>query len=230
MKKLCMAVVALAALGLIAGCGGAGPRSMVKADQVSTVAIVSMGVNNYGQFGTRGVIDQPLIDNNVNQMLSATEKVLGKQWTVKPVASFIGNSAFRKLSIGNVKSGLSAPKIKGQNLPSFTKDRKEIIRGVLQPETAKKLCSTLGVDAVVVIYSEWTIDSGKFIPTIKALTKNCFAMYGKDGGQIFFDRKDVRGDKVIGGAFAGVYINKDTIGQWVDAYDSGAQTVLSRHM
>ena len=55
MKKLFLGMVALAALVLVAGCGGgAGPRSMVKADQVSTVAIVSMGVNNYGQFGSRG--------------------------------------------------------------------------------------------------------------------------------------------------------------------------------
>ena len=230
MKKLSMGLVALAALVLVAGCGGGAPRSMVKADQIGSVAVVSLGVNNYKQFGTRGRIDQALIDDNVNLMLKQTEQLLAKRWTVKPAASFVGDSAFRKLSIGDVKPGLAAPTIKGHTLPSFTTNRKEIIRGVLQPETAKQLCSTLGVDAVVVVYSEWMTDTGKFIPTVKALTKNCFSMYGKDGGQIFFDRKDVRGANVIGGAFAGVYINEDTIGQWVNAYASGAKTVLSRHM
>ena len=59
----------------------------------------------------------------------------------------------------------------------------------------------LGVDAVVLVYSEWGIDSGKFVPTMKALTKNCFAMYSKDGRKLFYARKDMRGAKVIGGAF-----------------------------
>ena len=104
-----------------------------------------------------------------------------REVVVKPAASFVADQGYRELSIGQAKSGLFTPKIDGNVLPSFSEKRNDIVKGVLQAETAKQLCQRLGVDAVVLVYSEWGIDSGKFVPTMKALTKNCFAMYSKDG-------------------------------------------------
>lgn len=230
-RKLLLNFVLIATLLLAqTGCKTV-QQSAVNADtSLSSVAVVSFAVNNYGVYGSNGAINPALLDSVMPELLKKTEAILAEKLTVKPAASFVGNQDYRALSIGQVKSGLFAPKINGNDLPSFSKNRKDIVKGVLPPETAKQLCQRLGVDAVVLVYSEWMIDSGKFVPTIKALTKNCFAMYSKDGRKLFYDRKDMRGGKVIGGAFAGVHINEDTIDQWLDAYSKSAEIVLKKHI
>ncbi len=208
-----------------------GAQSSMKAGvDFKSVAVVSFAINNYGSFGTAGAINPALIDPTLMTLVKKTESILAEKLVVKPAATFVKSKAYRSLSIGDVKSGLYAPKFSGTVMPSFSSDRKAIVKGVLPAETAKELCRTLGVDAVVLVYSEWLLDSGKFIPTIKALTKNCFAMYSKDGQKVFYDRKDMRGARVIGGAFAGVHINEETIDQWVDAFSNSAEIVLRRHM
>ena len=230
-KKLLLNVVFVAmVLFLLAGCKTAQQSAMNAKSDLSSVAVVSFAVNNYGAFGSNGVINPALINSTMPKLLQKTEAILAEKLTVKPATSFVSNQDYRALSIGQVKSGLFAPVINGSVLPSFSENRKDIVKGVLQPETAKQLCQHLGVDAIVLVYSEWMIDSGKFIPTMKALTKNCFAMYSKDGRKLFYDRKDMRGEKIIGGAFAGVRINKDTIDQWLNAYSKSAEIILKKHI
>lgn len=209
---------------------GAQKNAMKAATDYKSVAVVSFAINNYGHFGTAGAISPALIDPTLISLVDKTEKILAEKLVVKPAATFVKSKAYRSLSIGDVKSGLYAPKFDGTVMPSFSAERRDIVKGILPAETAKELCRTLGVDAVVLVYSEWMLDSGKFIPTIKALTKNCFAMYSKDGQQMFYDRKDMRGSRVIGGAFAGVHINEETIDQWVDAFSTSAEIVLKRHI
>ncbi len=228
MFRRCLSATLLATLILImlSGCGA--PRPHQPSAQITSVAIVTMAVNNYGFFGSQGMINRNLIAANTKQMLEKTEEILEKKWIVKPANSFINSSEYQRLSIEKAKDGLFTPVLDGTVMPIFTKDRKAIIKGNIPPEIAQKLCATLGVDAVVLVYSEWMTDSGKFIPTVKALTKNCFSMYTKDGHKLFFDRKDMRGDRVIGGAFAGVHINENTIDQWVDAYLSAAEIVFNK--
>jgi hypothetical protein len=154
---------------------------------------------------------------SMDELLSGTEDVLGRRWTVKPASSFVGDDAFYGLSIGSTREGLFAPEVAGKSMPTFVTERKDVVKGNLETETAQKLCQVLGVDAVVLYYSEWTLDSGKFVPTIKALTKNCVSMYSSTGKKLFYERVDKRGAQVIGGAFAGVYINEETIGNWTQA-------------
>lgn len=225
-------IIGLVLVTVLVGCAGHSPSTSQPIDKasVSSVAVVSLGVNNYGKFGTRGIIDPNLIHSATAKLLSNTEAILAKKLTVKPASSFVKDKKFRSLSIGHVKSGLQAPVFDGVDLPSFSDVRRDVVKCILKPETARELCKTLGVDAVVLVYSEWMIDSGKFVPTIKALTKNCFAMYDKNGNRLFYDRKDLRGDQVIGGAFAGIYINEDTIDQWINAYSRAAEMVLLRHL
>ncbi len=182
---------------------GAQKNAMKAGTDYKSVAVVSFSINNYGQFGTGGVINPALIDSTLSQLVKKTEKILSEKLVVKPASTFVKNKAYRDLSIGQVKSGLLAPKFNGVEMPSFSNERRDIVKGILPAQTAKDLCRVLGVDAVVLVYSEWMIDSGKFVPTIKALTKNCFAMYGKDGQQMFYDRKDMRGSRVIGSGFPG---------------------------
>ena len=230
-KKLLLNFALIATVLFVqTGCKTVQQSTMNAKSSLSSVAVVSFAVNNYGAYGSSGAINPALLDSVMPQLLQKTEAILGEKLVVKPAASFVADKGYRDLSIGQVKSGLFAPKVNGSVLPSFSQNRKDIVKGVLQPETAKQLCQRLGVDAVVLVYSEWMIDSGKFVPTIKAMTKNCFAMYSKDGRKLFYDRKDMRGDKVIGGAFAGVHINEDTIDQWLNAYSKAADIILTKHI
>lgn len=217
----------LLALVLVVATGCGGPRAASQDSEIKTVAIVSFTVNNYGFFG-RGAIDQSLINANINAMLEETETVLSKSWSVKPVSSFINDQSYLDLMIVNETNGLSSPVIKNSPMPICSANRREVVKGVLTSDQAQSLCANLGVDAVVLVYSEWTIDSGKFVPTVKALTKNCFSMYKKNGQRLPYQRKDIRGERVIGGPFAGVTINADTIDQWVNAYQKSVVTIFGK--
>ena len=52
------------------------------------------------------------------------------------------------------------------------------------------LATATGADLLVVIYSEWAVATGKFIPTAKALTKNVVSIYSAAGAQVFHARRD----------------------------------------
>lgn len=215
----------LLVLVLVVVTGCAGHRTASQDPDIKTVAIVSFTVNNYGFLG-RGAIDQRLINANINMMLEETETVLSKTWSVKPVSSFINDQGYLDSMIVNDNNGLSSPTINNNSMPICSGNRREIVKGVLTSNQAQSLCTNLGVDAVVLVYSEWTIDSGKFIPTVKALTKNCFSIYNNSGQRLPYQRKDFRGERVIGGPFVGVTINEDTIDQWVNAYKKSVVTIF----
>lgn len=232
MFQRCLVVVLLTVLAL-SGC--ASSRSVSSGDvsngpkvNVEKVAVVSFAVNSYGFFGVKQIPEE-LVRDNVDTMFKHTETELGKYWKVVPAASFVGNQEYKNLSIGQSKSGMISPIAGEGSLLSFTDNRKEIIKGIMDPQIAQKLCTLLSVDAVMLVYSEWIVNSGKFIPTQKALTKNCFSMYDKAGNKLFFDRKDMEGEGFIGGAFAGTHINDSTIEKWVVAYNKSTDLVLARH-
>jgi len=215
---------------MVCGCGGSGvatrPRSVAGGKQ-ATVAVVSLTVNDYSRSlsYTGGVDSSRFIDANLNRILDLTEQQLGGHFQVKPAASFVADAAYRGLSIGTVKEGLFAPKFQGIRMPTFTDNRDQIIKAWLSPETARALCSTLQVDYVFVAYSEWAVATGRMVPTQKALAKNCAALYGRDGKQLFFARKDVQGAKTLG-AMNRIAVNEETIGEWVAAYDLGLRDIL----
>jgi hypothetical protein len=192
------------------------------------VAVVSMSVNDYSKMLTSasGADAAMLINDNMNKMLKTTEEELAKYWDVKSASSFIGDPAYIKLSIGKVRQGLFSPEAGKNQMPNFTDERSEVIKAVLKADTAKALCETLKVDYLAVIYSEWAVATGKFVPTNKALAKNCMAMYNKEGKQIFFSRKDYNGEKVLG-AVGNIALNEETISEWVNAYNKGIEFILN---
>ncbi|BCR03209.1 hypothetical protein DESUT3_02780 [Desulfuromonas versatilis] len=219
--------IGFAMLVLASGCASSGKISQSKIP-VERVAVVAFAVNSYGPFGVKQIPDA-LIKDQVTSMLKHTEDELAKHWSVVPAKSFVDSSEYQKLSIGQLKSGLVGPIFENGALLSFSNSRRDVIKGVLDPQIAKGLCNQLGVDAVMLVYSEWTVNTGKFIPTQKALTKNCFAMYDRAGNRLFFDRKDVAGEGFIGGMFAGTHINEATIEKWVAAYNQAAGQVITNH-
>ena len=193
------------------------------------VAIASLIVRNYGTYGAMGMIPPDLITDNMDNVLVLTEKIVGRYWNIRPIHSFISNEEYTALAKGSPRATYFTVKCNDQDMPILFTDKKGFTKGAIAKETAQKLCSVLSVDAIILVYSEWSIQSGKFIPTIKALTKNCITMYDMSGKHLFFGRKDTLGPHPIGGGFSGVYINEDTIDHWSEAYETGVRTVLDKY-
>jgi hypothetical protein len=124
--------------------------------------------------------------------------------------------------------GLVVAKLGNASFQIFSASKKQLIKGIMDPETAKKLCKTLGVDAVVTFYSEWMVRTGRWVPTNKALTKNCISMYNKEGDRVFFARKDIVGEMTIGSAYSKTYVNQETVNEWVNASTKGMVMVLAK--
>jgi hypothetical protein len=217
------------------GCASSGqptaksPGTRAPRFSVKKVAIVALNVNNYGVYGAMGIIPPQLITDNMDNLLAMTESALGKYWSVRAVKDFINDESYYNLSLGRANKRYFAPKVSGKEMPVFSDIRQDVIRGVLTRDTAQELCETLAVDAVVLVYSEWSFQSGKFVPIIRAVTKNCISMYDKNGKHLFYDRRDVLGTRPIGGAYAGIHINEGTIDQWVESYKTGIEFVLRRN-
>ena len=80
-----------------------------------------------------------------------------------------------------------------------------------------KLAAITGADFMLVIYSEWAVKTGSFVPTSKPLTKNVVSIFNAAGKQVFKGRLDKMGPKTLG-AFATVYVDEETIDYWANAY------------
>ena len=203
------------------------PASAVAGPSETKVAVVTLTVNNFGGALAWGVGDT-LIPTAMGEMLDITEAKLADYWTVKPATEFVGDEAYRALSIGEVKSGLFGPTVNEQAMPSFTEKRGDVVKGVLEKSTAQELVSLLEVDAVVLVYSEWAVATGSFVPTSKPLAKNCISMYDKSGKQLFYARKDVEGKATLG-AMGKVSLNEETIHHWSEAFSRGMDTILAKY-
>ena len=220
------ALAALAVLGFLLACGG----SALAEGGKPRLAVVALGVNDWANSmsASGGTYAGTFIDGAMTDLLARSEKAFSADFQVKPAESFASDPAFLALSIGKLKDGLYGPIIQGKNLPSFSEDKKEVIRGALKDGVAEKLCALLGVDRVVLIYTEWTVATGGFVPISRALAKNCVAVYSSDGKLRFFDRKDVQGSRAIGG-MGRVVLNAETIGYWVEAFERGLLDILKEN-
>jgi hypothetical protein len=203
------------------------PAGALAQPSETKVAVVTLTVNNFGGALHWGQGDM-LIPTTMGEMLNITESALAGYWTVKPATEFVTNDDYRALSIGQVKSGLFGPTVNEQAMPSFTEKRNEVVKGVLEKSTAQKLVSLLEVDAVVLVYSEWAVVTGSFVPTSKPLAKNCLSMYDKSGKQLFYGREDVQGKKTLG-AGGHVTLNDETIHHWSEAYSRGLDAILKKY-
>ena len=214
--------VLLAAVGLLGS-----PADARAKPSETKVAVVTLTVNNYGGALQWGRGDQ-LIATTMGEMLEIAETALARHWTVKPATEFVADESYRALSIGHVKSGLFAPTVNEHEMPSFTEKRKDVIKGILEKSTAQELVRVLEVDAVVLVYSEWAVATGAWVPTSKPLAKNCVSLYDGSGKQLFYGRLDVMGRRTLG-ALGNVRLNSDTIHHWSAAFASGMNDILEKY-
>ncbi len=192
------------------------------------VAIVSLTVSDVGGSVNSGSVGSTpvskLITGAVNNMLDDAEKKLGSKWTMEKVSSFIDSPGYRKPGVEKTLT-VYVPNLNGKEMPVFTQVSKEIKGGIIEAEKAKELCAALKVDAVVLIFSEWTAKTGGFVPTTKALTKNILTVWDSSGNKVNTKRVDMVGNKTLG--LAGVKaVNEETIGEWRDAFNRALDEIV----
>ncbi len=196
---------------------------------IKKVAIVSFTVSDVagsvraGSVGSTSVHE--LIRGTVTGMLNDAEKKLGKKWTVTKVSGFIDNAAYRNAGVPKTLT-VFVPKVNGRDMPVFTEVSKEIKGGKLEPQKAKQLCKALNVDAVVLIFSEWSAKTGSFVPTTKAITKNVFTAWDRSGKQVIKERVDTVGKKTLGAGGIKA-VNKESIKEWRESFNTSMDKIIS---
>lgn len=218
----CMAVIVAGFVSSSTALSGEGAS-------IKKVAIVSFSVSDVagtvraGSIGKTSVPD--LIKGTVSGMLLDAEKKLGKKWAITKAAGFIDNAAYRKAGVPKTLS-VFVPKVNGREMPVFTEVSKEIKGGQIDPQKARQLCKALNVDAVVLIFSEWSSKTGSFVPTTKAITKNVLTVWDSNGKQVIKKRVDTVGKKTLGASGIKA-VNKETIGEWRASFNSSMDKIVS---
>ena len=227
MRRFTLSVAAVAAVSMLAACGGG---SNLKADldaskqKKAKIALVSLSVSDFGrslQFGNASGVGD-LITKKMDEMAVLTEASLGTAWTVVPAASIVANDGYLKLAKAEAKDNLYT----ATHMKLFSADRSDQVKTRLDPQMAKDLCAALGVDLVAVVYSEWTTVTGGFVPTTKAYAKTVFSIWDNQGRQLYKDRKDVEGAKTLG-AFGRAQVDENSLDVWVGAYKTGLDKMMS---
>lgn len=196
---------------------------------INHVALVSFSVANWhgmvtGTSGSSGRAAE-LIDSTLAHLVAETESKLSGVMRVTKVSSFVGSAGYRGLGVKNDLEIL-LPKVGGHPLEVFVKENNDLIAAKLPSDVAKKLCATLKVDAVVVVYSEWAWSQGHFVPTRRALTKDVVSVWDRNGNQVFNKRVDSNGEGVLGGPIGPIVVNEGTINQWGGAYLKGLDAIF----
>lgn len=213
---------------LLAGCVTAAGVKKPSAP-IRKMALVSLTVSNWMGMvsGTAGDAKAAeLINSTFAGLLTSTESKLSGVKPLNRMSNFIDNPTYRSF---NVKSDvpLMFPKVSGTPVVNFSKSESDVIAANLNPETAKKLCATLQVDAVVVIYSEWAAAQGHFVPMRRALAKNVVSVWDRSGNLIFNTRVDSMSEAVVGGPYVTV-VNVGTIRHWAEAYNTSLSQIVTQ--
>jgi hypothetical protein len=214
-------------VALMAGCVTAAATRKPSAP-INKMALVSLTVSNWQSMvsGTAGDAKAAeLINSTFAGLLSSTENKLSGVKRITKLSSFIDNPTYRSY---NVKSEvpLMFPKVSGTPVVNFSRSESDVIAAKLNPETAKKLCTILQVDAVVVIYSEWAAAQGHFVPTRRALAKNVVTVWDRSGNLVFSKRVDEMSSAVVGGPYVTV-VNVGTIKNWAEAYNKSLDQIVA---
>ena len=112
-------------------------------------------------------------------------------------------------------------------MPLFSKNRKQMVKARIDKKVAQGLAEVTGADFLMIIYSEWAVATGSWVPTSKALTKNVLSIYDSKGKQVYKNRVDQMGTHTLGGA-GRVVVNESTIDEWVESYKTGITKMFNK--
>ncbi|ALC16395.1 hypothetical protein DSOUD_1617 [Desulfuromonas soudanensis] len=216
-KRLWVAGLVVLLLGLT-GCAANITAKIKGNPELKKVAVVSLAISDWGGSVDSGSVGgtsvRDLMRGSTVKMLTFTEKTLAEHWQVRKAETFVAEAGYRKAA-EDIQVSVYSPILKKKEMPLFGAAFK---KGDITAEKARELCKTLKVDAVVLVFSEWTQATGGIVPTTRAKTKNVVSFWDKNGEKIFYRRIDMQGSTVLG-AFGIKAVTAGTINQWTDSYE-----------
>ena len=218
----------IAVLALLPLLGYAAPKlpDITKDNAGKKIAVVSVSANNFGNSlqGWNKVSTSDLMATQLNEMLHFLEQRFADKWAVIEAETYVGKPEFQDLAGEQREVGL--PKFGEFTMPLMSKNRNQLVKTQLDQDVAQSLAKATGADFLIVAYSEWGVQTGKWVPTTKPLAKNVLSVYSAEGKQVFFGRVDKVGTKTLG-ALGNVYVDEDTIGEWVSAFNEGIEAIYA---
>jgi hypothetical protein len=226
MLRLMRILAAAAVLLPLTATAGTTVPKLVAENPGKKIAVVSISANNFNNSlqGWNTALTSDLMQSRTGKMLEIAERLFADKWTVVAASSFVANPAFQTQAGTQMEVGI--PIIGGNPLPVMAENRKELIKANMSEDKAKALAAVTGADFLVVIYSEWAVQTGKFVPTTKALAKNVMGIFNAQGKQVYQGRSDRMGKKTLG-MMGQVAVDENTIDEWVDAYRDGITALNS---
>jgi hypothetical protein len=194
-------------------------KSRIKGNpDLKKVAVISLAISDWGQSVNSGSVGRnsvaSLMQGSTAKMLAFTEQTLAEHWEVRKAKTFVAETGYRKAA-EDIRVSVYSPIFKKKAMPLFGPAFK---KGDITPEKSRELCKTLKVDAVVLVFSEWTQATGSMVPTTRAKTKNVVSFWDKNGEKIFYRRIDMVGKNPLG-AFGIKAVTSETINQWTDSFE-----------
>ena len=220
MRSIRASVLSLLAFALFTlGCGGPmSVRNFARERPGGTIAVVSLSINDYNNAlqGWNATRTGDIMTSRAAQMVGMAEARLSQRYTVIPASAFVGNPAYQQ--VPSVPYDVAVPIINGVPMLTFGPGRGDLVGARVTPDQAAMLCQATGAQYIAIIYSEWGVATGGFIPTSKALTKTVVSIYDQTGLHVAQQRLDARGERTLG-AMGVVAVNDGTVDEWVNAYD-----------
>jgi hypothetical protein len=220
-------IALLLLLLLLSGCIGLGINDD---PPVRKVAVVTLAVSNWRGVGIAGWIQSEaktqIVQRATDAILGVSEEELGRRWEVVPARSFVAMPAFQSLRVA-AKHRIFVPNVIDAALPVFTARIDELLKGEMDPARARALCAALKVDAVVAIFSDWTVKSsrGRFARTTKAYTKTVLTVWDAQGRNRGTERVDRLGEVGLDQGFFYI-VSDETISEWIAAYRESLVEIL----
>jgi len=217
--------------GLIVGlfassCASQSLSGLAMQTQGRSVAVVSLSVNDYARSlqGWNSTRTSGLMTDNAANMVRSIEQQFAGHWNVIPAESFVGRPEYQALA--GPPREVAVPYFANGIMPLFGNNRPDLVAARMDPAKAQALAAVTGADLIVVVYAEWGVKTGSFVPTSKALAKNVMSIFDASGQQVYHGRRDVMGERTLG-AFAHVVVDENSISEWVNATQSGIAQLLA---
>jgi len=199
----------------LSGCGTSVTRPSTPIKKVAVISLVinSEDLDQYDPVKT-ATTEKIVNSKFVSGLVKATEAKLSGIMQVRPVSGFVGSADYQGIGVKR-QPPYTLPEIDGKSMVLLSAVRQEQVKGKLKPEIAQKLCASLGVDGVVLIYSEWFQERGGMVPTIRPYTDNFVAVWDSHGNLVLRKRIAEMGD-VQG--FGMVNISAEKLPEWTGLY------------
>ncbi|MBC7171036.1 MAG: hypothetical protein H5U40_01335 [Polyangiaceae bacterium] len=194
--------------------------------QGRTLAVVSLSINDFAGSlqGWNNTRTSSLMTAHAAGMVRSVEQQFAGHWNVIPAESFVGRPDYQ--SLAGPPREVAVPFFPQGYMPLFGLHRPDLVGARIPAEKAQALSAMLGADFIVVVYAEWGVKTGSFVPTSKALSKNVITIFDASGREIYHGRRDVMGERTLG-AFGGVVVDENSITEWVNAFHRGIAELLA---